>query len=385
MRIMDISARLLQELRPTSAVFRHAVRAALATAVAFAAARGLGLSHEMWVIVSVVVILRPSLGGTLRFGRDRVLGTIAGALAGIMVVLLTGASGPAFVLVLVLSFFATMFLHVVHYLGFVTLLSFTVVLGLGMVFPEGWKLGLERIVDTMLGALIGFGAAFFIWPARAAGTVNPAISTTLKDFGALFHTLADSYLSGNIQPHVIISARRKTYDGLQRCRNVFAEASAEPGLSRSSREDLGRLSVILDRVYDLLMAMDTVVRRVSDQGPPSVLRGDLQVLAGAVDVQFSRLASYAENGEADMLGDDARDAVEEMFDRIRIVRAGGDLEHFCMEHRTNLSAFLYHVYAVTEELSHCRERLESFREGGGSTGLLSGRKRSCTEPRTNEA
>lgn len=366
MRMKDAALRLRRELTPASPVFRHAVRAGLATAVAFAAARLLGLSHEMWVIVSVVVIMRPSLGGTLRFGRDRVLGTVAGALAAIAVVLLTGASGVWFGVLLVLSFFMTMFLHVVHYLGFVTLLSFTVVLGLGIVFPEGWKLGVERIWDTLLGAGLGLGAAFFIWPNRAVKKIDSRLASTLSDFGALFRLLGGSYLAGEIRPGEIVAARRRTFDSLSGCREIFAEAAAEPGLSLSRREDLSRLAGIMDRLYDLLMSMDTVVRRVSGQGPPEVLARDLRILLDSVDREFVWIASLAGGGESDPPAPDGAGALAEMFDRIRIVRARGELEEHTMEHRTNLSAFLYHVHAVVEELSNAVERLKSYRADRGA-------------------
>ncbi|HKK32017.1 MAG TPA: FUSC family protein [Desulfomicrobiaceae bacterium] len=363
MRMKDAVLRLRRELTTASPAFRHALRAGLATSAAFIAARMLGLSHEMWVIVSVVVIMRPSLGGTLRFGRDRVLGTIAGALVAIAVVLLTKASGVWFVLLLVVSFFTTLFLHVVHYLGFVTFLSFTVVLGLGIVFPEGWKLGVERIWDTLLGGGIGLGAAFFIWPNRAAKGIDSRVASSLNDLGALFRILGKSYQAGEVRPEEIVAARRKTYDSLNGCREIFSEAAAEAGLSRAGRNDLSRLSAVLDKLYDLLMSMDTVVRRVSGEGPPESLGNDLHQLLETVDLEFAWMTDYARGRKEETTRPNGAAALAEMFDRIRIVRARGDLEGHSMEHRTNLSAFLYHVYAVVQELENGFELLKSYRAG----------------------
>lgn len=74
------------EFRVSSPVFRHAVRAAVAITVAIAAANHLTLSNAVWIPISVIVIMRPSLGGTLQISWKRFSGTVIGALAGVLLI-----------------------------------------------------------------------------------------------------------------------------------------------------------------------------------------------------------------------------------------------------------------------------------------------------------
>ena len=55
-------------------------------------------------------------------------------------------------------FLLTFFLKNHNYTLFVVALTATVVIILGLIMPMGWKMGLVRIVDTLIGAAIGLGA-----------------------------------------------------------------------------------------------------------------------------------------------------------------------------------------------------------------------------------
>jgi uncharacterized membrane protein YccC len=63
----------------------QAVRILAACAVSYGASRLIGLQEGYWALVTAVVVTQPALDSTLAAGRDRVLGTVIGALAGLAV------------------------------------------------------------------------------------------------------------------------------------------------------------------------------------------------------------------------------------------------------------------------------------------------------------
>ena len=62
------------------------VRILAACALAYAGARLIGLSEDYWALVTAVVVTQPALPETLAAGRDRALGTLIGAVAGLAVI-----------------------------------------------------------------------------------------------------------------------------------------------------------------------------------------------------------------------------------------------------------------------------------------------------------
>lgn len=68
---------------PKSEYLWQAVRILVACAMSYGGSRLIGLEEGYWALVTAVVVTQPALGSTLSAGRDRVIGTLIGALAGL--------------------------------------------------------------------------------------------------------------------------------------------------------------------------------------------------------------------------------------------------------------------------------------------------------------
>ena len=66
---------------------RYALRAMLSAGVAFVLAEAFHLSQPTWAVISAIVVARASAGDAFKSGRDRILGTLAGALLGVVLAL----------------------------------------------------------------------------------------------------------------------------------------------------------------------------------------------------------------------------------------------------------------------------------------------------------
>jgi uncharacterized membrane protein YccC len=67
------------------AVIAQTLRIMIACAASYAAAWAIGLQESYWAIITAVVVLQPGFTDTLSASRNRVLGTIIGAAAGLCV------------------------------------------------------------------------------------------------------------------------------------------------------------------------------------------------------------------------------------------------------------------------------------------------------------
>lgn len=64
----------------------QAIRIFTACALSYGASRLVGLQEGYWALITAVVVTHPALDGTLSAGRDRILGTVIGAIAGLAVI-----------------------------------------------------------------------------------------------------------------------------------------------------------------------------------------------------------------------------------------------------------------------------------------------------------
>jgi uncharacterized membrane protein YccC len=64
----------------------QSVRILAACAIAYGASQWIGLKESYWALITAVVVTQPALSDTLPAGKDRVIGTLIGAIAGLGVI-----------------------------------------------------------------------------------------------------------------------------------------------------------------------------------------------------------------------------------------------------------------------------------------------------------
>ncbi|MFD7705097.1 FUSC family protein [Streptomyces caelestis] len=192
--------------RPTT---RAAVQVAVGSTLAIAGGELLSTDRWYWAVLTcwIVFINTASTGEILVKGYRRLLGTVFGVVAGIV---LAGLVGPhtwtAFVLVLVLIF--TMFYTApLSY----TLMSFFVTAMLGLLYTllhtYSWEVLVLRVEETALGAACGVVAAALVLPVRTDRRTDELLVTVLERLAEVTEA-AVGQLSGGPAGDLLDQARR---------------------------------------------------------------------------------------------------------------------------------------------------------------------------------
>ncbi len=161
---LDIPRRL-RELRGNltlrSPVFQHALRIAVAAALAVALYKGRHLEHGYWLILTVLVIVKKDWEATRRRAGERILGSLVGGVLGIVLALTVRNLVTIDLLLLVLCMIA--FSHTpTNYGLYVTFLTPFVVLMINIAAPGNWQIALVRIEDTFLGGALALAVAYLM-------------------------------------------------------------------------------------------------------------------------------------------------------------------------------------------------------------------------------
>jgi uncharacterized membrane protein YccC len=156
-RLRDPLAAALANLRPDSAVLRHAVRLAVIVGGSDLVVRLAGVERGYWISLTAVVVLRPDFGSTFQRAATRVVGTIAGLLlATVLVHWVPGGEWYAIALI-ALFFFAMRFAGPGNLaLSALALAALVVILlSLSGVSPHQsvWDRGLDTVIGGALALL----------------------------------------------------------------------------------------------------------------------------------------------------------------------------------------------------------------------------------------
>ena len=159
---------------------------ALLRAVAAGSATWAGASlfpeHAIWAALTVILVMKPRAGETVATGVLRTGGTVIGVLAAEALILASDGEPVILLIGFLLAAFGMAALQKVNYAVFVACLTALLVLSDQLAAGTGEATAADRLLATLLGAAIAFGAigvgrVLLGRPAVAAEPVQPAEDT----------------------------------------------------------------------------------------------------------------------------------------------------------------------------------------------------------------
>ncbi|MFE9775233.1 FUSC family protein [Streptomyces sp. NPDC005931] len=182
--------------RPTT---RAAVQVAVGSSLAVVGGELLSTNRWYWAVLTcwIVFLNTASTGEILVKGYRRLLGTVFGVVAGIVLAALVGRhTWTAFALVLVLIF-AMFYTAPLSY----TLMSFFVTAMLGLLYTllhtYSWEVLVLRVEETALGAACGVVAAALVLPVDTDRRTNELLGTVLERLAAVTEAAAGQLSGGS--------------------------------------------------------------------------------------------------------------------------------------------------------------------------------------------
>jgi len=161
----DIEPELLKEnLTLHSNIFRHSLRLCIATIAGFIVSKFFSFGHSYWILLTIIVIIKPAYSLTKRRNSERLLGTVAGALIGIIAIYLIKDKSALFAVMIFFMIGAYSFMRT-KYLIFVSLMTPYILLLFHLLNPNNFRTVIsDRIIDTVIGSSIAFIANIFLLP-----------------------------------------------------------------------------------------------------------------------------------------------------------------------------------------------------------------------------
>jgi uncharacterized membrane protein (TIGR01666 family) len=185
---------LIQNLSIKSATFRHALRISIATTIGYLTALMLNLGHSYWVLLTILVILKPSYSLTKTRNYNRLAGTIAGAFIGVGLSYIISDNDvlllAALVILMLLSY---SFIRTKYFTGVMFMTAYLLIFFF-MLSPKNFLHLLEnRVLDTAIGSVIAFIMAHILAPSWEKDQIKNYMQQALEKSKKYFEIVAASF------------------------------------------------------------------------------------------------------------------------------------------------------------------------------------------------
>ncbi|MDP4148924.1 MAG: FUSC family membrane protein [Bacteroidota bacterium] len=225
----DIDWRLFAgNLNLRSNSFRHALRVSLATLAGYMISRLLGVGHGYWILLTVIVILKPAYSLTKRRNYERLVGTLAGALAGLLIIYYIRDRSALFVLMVVFMIGTYAFLRT-NYLVCVILMTPYVLLLFHLLYPNDFRVIIsDRVIDTAIGSGIAFLANIFLIPSWEHEQIIPFMVGAIDDNLQYFLDSAGAFRGKQVPLTQYKLSRKRAFVSLANLSDAFNRMLSEP-------------------------------------------------------------------------------------------------------------------------------------------------------------
>src|SRR6266851_7223299 len=231
----------------------------------------LGTAQGYWAVVTSVIVMQASVGGSLKAGLDRMLGTVAGAIWGVSVTLAiphhdTLTLGLTLAVALTpLALVAALKpnYRVAPVTAIIVLLSTTGV-QLGPV-----RYAIDRVLEIGLGCLVGFAVSLLVLPARAHGLLAEAAEEVILALRDLLELLLQE-TTRSPDGTALAATHLRLSQALSRVEGLFDEVKRERANRLTDTPDAEPFARNLRRLrHDLTAIGRTVTEPLPQPAPVS--------------------------------------------------------------------------------------------------------------------
>jgi uncharacterized membrane protein YccC len=241
--------------RRESASLKQGIKTGLAGLITYVIYIHWHMPQGYWAVFTALVVTQVTLGASWKPALYRTIGSTAGALAAMVLMVIFGLGTIR--IGIILFVLATLF-------GFLTLkhpsfsaAGFTaaIVLLLGRIEGTPFHTGWLRVLYTLLGSGVAFAVGALIWPVRAREALREKLANILEGSGVLYRAITAAALQGIDNEEEIRQLDHRLHDLRRGVTQQMDEARTELTFSRFNRDAYQDVVELADQVRRRLTAM----------------------------------------------------------------------------------------------------------------------------------
>lgn len=270
---------IIQNLSFNSNLFRHALRFTVAILFAFILGTLLEIHNTYWILLTIIVILRPNYGLTKERSKDRIIGTLIGAVIAISIVLVT-QNTIIYGVLAIISLTLAIALVQQNYKSAAALVTINIVFVYSLMNPDAFQVIQYRVIDTVLGATIAIVANYVLWPSWEVYNLKHVLTDALKKNKNYLLATKDLYHDKNENFLAYKIARKEVFLAISNLNAAFQRLTQDP---KSKQKEF-------QLIYNLVTLNQTIVSAIASIGS-FIINQKTTPVSKEVDVLIAKIVN----------------------------------------------------------------------------------------------
>jgi len=349
-----------------SNIFRHSLRISLAALFAYIITLFLPFGHGYWVLLTVIVILKPAYSLTRTRNFERLVGTIIGASIGAFLLYLIKDKTAILVMLALCMIGAYSFIRR-KYLVAVVLMTIYLMMMFHLLAPQDFKSVLsDRIIDTAIGSVVAFMFSYLLSPVWEHERIHELMLPVLKDNLTYYQLIASAFVGKPIEKADVRVARKDSLVSLANLSDAFNRSLNEP--KRHQKNILSLHQFVVSN--HMLVSHIATLAYYADGLSPEFVMEDYKPVIAASNACISQSIAITENAQVEDIPPDKENVQVRLLDQkinALMVTRQEEIKQGKMEtdtkkrlsHFKSIADQFYFIYKITVDIQKISDKMKA--------------------------
>ncbi|AWG23458.1 FUSC family protein [Flavobacterium faecale] len=307
---------LVENFRFSSTIFRHSLRITVTILIGFFIGKILPFQNVYWILLTIVVIMRPGYGLTKERTYNRFIGTAIGGIIAFSILYFSPSTTVMGCITIVCMLLGYSFNPTNYKIG-TTFITMYVIFIFSILSPGIENLIQYRILDTVVGAILAILANHFLWPSWEFLNIPEYLEKSLeanrnylKEFSALYNSKSEVSSSYRL-------ARNQAFIGVGNLMASFQRMVQEPKSKQTNLQLFYKLTVLNNALLSSAASLGTYTQSNKTTAASDVFNSAITQITKNLDYAISIL-NQEDTKSTDFV---APEDMSRIFAELRNIRA----------------------------------------------------------------
>ena len=288
----DYDPKILKEnLSFNSSIFKHSLRLAVVVMAGYALGEYFALQNAYWILLTIIVIMRPTYGLTKTRSKQRTAGTLIGAVIAVGIVFIT--QDPILYGIFAVISLVTAFAMVQkNYKTSAIFITLSVVFIYALLEPNVLSVIQYRVVDTLIGAGLATIGNIFLWPSWEFFNIRTVIGESVLANKHYLNEISNFYVNKGKVSTSYKLARKEAFLAMGNLSAAFQRMAQEPKSKQKNLDKVFEIAVLNHSILSSLASLGTYIQHHTTTAASSHFSNYISI----IDSRLTRILEFLEDG-----------------------------------------------------------------------------------------
>ena len=240
----------------TSNHFRHAARVAIVCLLAYVFTLTISEGpHSYWILLTIIVILKPGYSLTKQRNIERIIGTVIGGIIGLGVLTFFPTDAARFGFLVLFMLLTFSFIRIKYVVSVLFMTPYILIVFSFTTSYNDATVAWERIIDTFIGAGAAILGSYFVFPSWESYQLKTAVVDTLKSNVNYLTKMVERSSQNQESQSAYRLSRKASYVSSANLTTAFQRMLSEPKSKQTQADLLYRLVVLNNQLTSYLATL----------------------------------------------------------------------------------------------------------------------------------